>query len=282
MLSPTRVRSDSRRTTFNYVATGLTCASQIAPALTNIFQRSVNSGKLPSDWLNANISPVYKKGDVHLPENYRPVSLTCVSCKILEHIICKHILDHLERNKILTSLNHSFRSGYSCETQLVTTFHDLLGKFDTGSQIDMIILDFSKAFDTFPHSKLLHKMKLYCIDDNINSWLSDFLTNRKMKVVVDGEESDLVTVDSGVPQDTLLGPLLFLCYINDLPDAVKSTVRLFADDCLLYRSIRNMDDHLALERDLQQLETWAKTWGMHFNAKKCYLMSINQKSAHFY
>ena len=232
--------------------------------------------------LNANISPVYKKGDVHLPENYRPVSLTCVSCKILEHIICKHILDHLERNKILTSLNHGFRSGYSCETQLVTTVHDLLGKFDTGSQIDMIILDFSKAFDTVPHGKLLHKMKLYGVDGNINSWLSDFLTNRKMKVVVDGEESDSVTVDSGVPQGTVLGPLLFLCHINDLPDAVKSTVRLFADDCLLYRSIRNMDDHLALERDLQQLETWAKTWGMRFNAKKCYLMSINQKSAHFY
>ena len=142
----------------------------------------------------------------------------------------------------------------------------------------MIILDFSKAFDTVPHSKLLHKMKLYGVDGNINSWLSDFLTNRKMKVVVDGEESDSVTVDSGVPQGTVLGPLLFLCHINDLPDAVKSTVRLFADDCLLYRSIRNMDDHLALERDLQQLETWAKTWGMRFNAKKCYLMSINQVS----
>ena len=122
-----------------------TCASQIATALTNIFQRSVDSGMLPSDWLNANISPVYKKGDVHLPVNYRPVSLTSVSCKILEHLICKHILDHLARNKILTSLNRGFRSGYSCETQLVTTVHDLLGKFDTGSQIDMIILDFSKA-----------------------------------------------------------------------------------------------------------------------------------------
>ena len=146
----------------------------------------------------------------------------------------------------------------------------------------MIILDFSKAFNTVPHSKLLHKMKLYDVDGNINSWLSDFLTNRKMKVVVDGEESDSVTVDSGISQGTVLGPLLFLCPINDLPDAVKSTVRLFADECLLYRSIRNMDDHLVLERDLQQLESWAKTWRMRFYAKKCYLMSINQKSAHFY
>ena len=259
-----------------------TCAIQLAPALSTIFQRSIDLGKLPSDWLNANISPVYKKGDVHLPENYRPVSLTCVSCKILEHIICKHILDHLESNKILTQLNHGFRSGYSCETQLLTTVHDLLGKFDSGSQIDMIVLDFSKAFDTVPHGKLLHKMQLYGVDGKINLWLRDFLTNRKMKVVVDGEESESVGVDSGVPQGTVLGPLLFLCHINDLPDAVKSTVRLFADDCLLYRNIRNMADHLALERDLQQLETWAKTWGMRFNAKKCYLMSINQKSTYFY
>ena len=145
----------------------------------------------------------------------------------------------------------------------------------------MIMLDFSKAFDTVPHSKLLHQMKLYGVNGNINAWLCDFLTNRKRKVVVDGEESDSVTVDSGIPQGTVLGPLLFLCHINDLPDAVKSTVRLFADDCLLYHSIRNRDDHLALERDLGQLETWAHTWGMLFNAKKCYLMSINQESTHF-
>ena len=184
-----------------------TCASQLAAAMATIFQASIITGKLPSDWLNANIAPVYKKGDVHLPENCRPVSLTCVSCKLLEHILCKHILDHLERNKILTSLNHGFRSGYSCKTQLVTTVHDLLGKFDIRAQIDMVILDFSKAFYTVPHQKLLHKMRQYGVDGNINAWLCDFLTNRKMKVhaVIDGEESDAVTVDSGVPPGNRAG-----------------------------------------------------------------------------
>ncbi|XP_061168251.1 uncharacterized protein LOC133177179 [Saccostrea echinata] len=130
-----------------------TCATQLAPGLAIIFQHSVDAGKLRHDWLCANIAPVFKKGDVHLAENYRPVSLTCVVCKLLEHVICKHILDHLEENNILTH---------------------------------------------------------YGVNGSINAWLSDFLTNRLMKVVVDGEESEAVEVVSGVPQGTVLGPRMFL------------------------------------------------------------------------
>lgn len=112
--------------------------------------------------------------------------------------------------------------------------------------------------------------------------VDNFLTKRKMKVVVDGECSKEVSVDSGVPQGTVLGPLLFLCHINDLPDSVTSTVRLFADDCLLYRTIENYEDQRKLQKDLENLEEWAKTWGMKFNAKKCYIMSINKKNQKFY
>ena len=114
-------------------------------------------------------------------ENYRPVSLTSVSCKLLEHIICKHLLDHLEKNKILTNLNHGFRAGYSCETQLLTTMHDLLRNNDKGLQTDMVILDFSKAFDTVPNRKLLHKLVKYGINGNIHNWLEMFLTKRHMQ-----------------------------------------------------------------------------------------------------
>ena len=254
------------------------CANNIAPALSLIYQRSLDTGTLPSDWLTANISAAFKKGDWHLAENYRPISLTSVPCKILEHVICRHLLNHLENNKILTTLNHGFRSGYSCETQLLTTVHDFVTSFENNKQVDVAILDFSKAFDTVPHKKLLHKLRQYGITGPIHSWLQNFLTGRTMRVVVDGCCSDSTSVDSGVPQETVLGPLLFLCYINDLPDSAVSQVRLFADDCLLYREINTFQDHITLQQDLKNLESWADTWGMRLNATKCYILSINNKS----
>jgi len=237
---------------------------------------------LPKDWRDANIAPVYKKGDRHAAENYRPVSLTSVTSKLLEHIICHHILNHLDKHRVLTSLNHGFRSGYSCETQLVVTTHDLLNFYDQNKQVDTIILDFSKAFDTVPHQRLLLKLENYGIRGNLLSWISNFLTRREMCVVVDGEKSHHVPVGSGVPQGTVLGPLLFLCHINDLPERVKSQIRLFADDCLLYRPINTFKDHEILQNDLDNLHKWANEWGMEFNGKKCYLLSSKHKSSYFY
>ena len=254
------------------------CTNNIAPALSLIYQRSLDTGTLPSYWLTANISAAFKKGDRHLAENNRPISLTSVPCKILEHVICRHLLNHLENNKILTTLNHRFRSGYSCETQLLTTVHDFVTSFENNKQVDVAILDFSKAFDTVPHKKLLHKLRQYGITGPIHSWLQNFLTGRTMRVVVDGYCSDSTSVDSGVPQETVLGPLLFLCYINDLPDPAVSQVRLFADDCLLYREINTFQDHITLQQDLKNLESWADTWGMRLNSTKCYILSINNKS----
>ena len=134
-------------------------------------------------YVNGNISPVFKKGDVHLAENYRPVSLTSVCCKLLEHKVCRHLLNHLEKNKILTNLNHGFRSGFSCETQLFVTMNDLLNYNEQGSQTDIIILDFSKAFDTVPHEELLCKLETYGIQGPIYQWLQTFLTKRYMQVL---------------------------------------------------------------------------------------------------
>ena len=146
-----------------------------------------------------------------------------------------------------------------------------------GSQIDIAVLDFSKAFDTVPHDGLLSKLKHYGIDDKIWLRISNFLKQRKQRVVVDGIQSDLVTVDSGVPQGTVLGPILFLLHINDLPSVISSTVRLFADDCLVYREIKNRQDQIVLQKDLNLLENWGSKWGMRFNAAKCNIMRMSRK-----
>ncbi len=232
--------------------------------------------------MDANITPIYKKGDKHAAENYRPVSLTAVLSKLLEHIVCSHMLKHLNEYKILTSLNHGFRSGFSCETQLAVTMDELFRNHDRGIQTDIAILDFSKAFDKVPHDKLLHKLNAYGIRGNLHAWIKSFLCQRSMRVVVEGEASREVHVESGVPQGTVLGPLLFLCHINDLPEAVTSQVRLFADDCLLYRQINSAEDHHTLQKDLNNLGKWATTWGMKFNAKKCYILRTKSTSSYFY
>ena len=252
-------------------------ARELAPVLHFIFEQSLNTGDLPAEWTLANVAPIFKKGSKLQAVNYRPVSLTCISCKLFEHIVCKHILGHLEDHEILTDLQHGFRSGRSCETQLITTFHDIASAYNKkGSQIDIAVLDFSKAFDTVPHDGLLSKLKHYGIDDKIWLWISNFLKRRKQRVVVDGIQSDLVTVDSGVPQGTVLGPILFLLHINDLPSVI-SKVRLFADDCLVYREIKNRQDQIALQKDLNLLENWGSKWGMRFNAAKCNIMRMSRK-----
>jgi hypothetical protein len=253
-------------------------ANEIAPFMTHLYDSSVQEGKLPSDWKTALVTPIYKKGSRHDPANYRPVSLTVVCCKVLEHIICRHMLNHLEQHGLLTDLQHGFRRGHSCETQLLITTHDILKAFDNKLQTDIIILDFSKAFDMVPHGRLLQKLEYMGMDGKLNKWLQSFLTHRTQQVVVDGEKSSAVTVDSGVPQGSVLGPLLFLCHINDLPNRVDilSQVCMFADDCLLYRQIKTQEDHVKLQEDLKGLEEWAKMWGMSFNPPKCYVMTVGR------
>ena len=172
-----------------------TCSNEISPALANIFQQSLDTGTLPSDWRNANISPIFKKGNKHMASNYCPISLTSVCCKTLEHIICKHMLNHLKNNKIISPLQHGFCNGHSCESQLILTMHDIMQNFDSKQQTDLVILDFSKAFDTVPHKKLLFKLSKYGITGNINKWIQSFLVLRKQQVIVEGESSKPCSID---------------------------------------------------------------------------------------
>jgi hypothetical protein len=158
----------------------------------------------------------------------------------MEHILHSNIMSHFEKHVIHTEAQHRFRSRRSCESQLIYTIHELTKGLSEGKQIDIILLDFSKAFDKVPYERLIHKLHYYAVRNNTLSWIRSFLQNRKQLVMVEGERSTVTDVDSGVAQGTVLCPLLFLVFINDLPEVVRSPLRIFPDDCLAYRSINKV------------------------------------------
>ena len=225
-----------------------TLADELTPVVTSLIRQSLSTGQLPRVWKEAWITPVFKKGARSNPANYRPVSLTCIVCKLTEHVLCTHIRSHLDKHGILTPANHGFRSRHSCESQLLLTTHDLLKQRDQGYTVDVGILDFSKAFDTVPHRRLINKLRIYGIHGVVSSWIEAFLSCRQQLVLCDGVKLEYSAVKSGVPQGTVLGPLLFLRHINDMPSVVDpgTTVRLFADDTLIYRVIHSIEDQVAL------------------------------------
>ena len=197
---------------------------------------------------------------------------------LFEHILCSHIRGHLDQRGILTPFNHGFRGRHTCESELLVTTHDILQRVDRGEQVDVAILDFSKAFDTVPHHRLLHKLQFCGVDGDIHLWVKNFLTTRTQSVLIDGDCSREDPVESGIPQGTVLGPLLFLIYISDLPSVLhpNTAVRLFADDCLIYRSIHNTQEQVKLQHDLDALELWGRNWGMKFNTAKCNMMRMGR------
>ena len=188
-------------------------------------------------------------------------------------------MDFLDSNNILTSFQHGFRQGRSCETQLLTTLKDFSQTLNTSDQTDAVLLDFSKAFDKVDHKILLSKIDAIGIQGPLHNWMSSFLTDRLQYVTVDGSTSNPCKVLSGVPQGTVLGPLFFLIYINDIQDNLSpgTTIRLFADDSLLYRVIKSIKDTLILQKDLEQLQKWEKANKMEFHPNKCQILRITNK-----
>ena len=222
-----------------------TCANELTGVFRLLFQASLDQGIVPDDWKHANVVPLFKKGAKTEASNYRPVSLTSISCKLLEHIIFSNIMDHFDHHNFLNDSQHGFRHRRSCETQLINTINDFSNCLNERGQIDAILLDFSKAFDKVDHNGLMLKLKNAGLSENLLNWSHSFLFHRSQRVVVEGTMSASQPVLSGVPQGTVLGPLFFLIYINDISFNLSpgTKIRLFADDSLLYRKINSYQDN---------------------------------------
>ena len=242
-----------------------------------MFVHSLNSSLVPQDWRDSNLTPLFKKLDRTSKLNYRPVALTSQVCKLMERLILDALWKHIEQNDLLTCHQHGFRKGCSCVTQLLECLNNWTSNFDEGYATDILYLDFQKAFDTVPHKRLLYKLEKMGIKGRVLKWIKSWLTGRRQRVVLPGGVSKWVEVTSGVPQGSILGPLLFLLFINDMPNKMKAMLKLFADDSKSYKKITCKDDCEILQSDLNELMAWAETWQMDFNESKCVHMRMGNK-----
>ena len=243
--------------------------------LTVIYNKSLSERKLPSDWKSAQITALFKKGNELEPGNYRPVSLTCVSCKILESFVTDQVVDYMENNGFFSKCQHGFRRHRSCVTQLLEVLNNLTEWIENSENIDIIYLDFCKAFDSVPHKRLLNKLKAYGISGNLLDWIADFLSDRKQRVKVNNSVSSEKKVTSCIPQGSILGPVLFIIFINDFPENVQSTCKVFADDTKIYNVTKNHD---IIQNDINALFEWSRTWQLNFNLAKCCVLHIGNKN----
>lgn len=253
------------------------CAQSLAPFLKIIYDKSLHDSCIPEDWKNAGVVPIHKSGPRDIVSNYRGVSLTCVVCKILEHVLYTSIVEYMNANSLFNVKQHGFRKGLSCVTQLTEFVYDLAGALDERFSVDCVFLDFRKAFDTVPHFLLIKKLISYNINPQVISWIQEYLRLRRQFVIVNGMKSSPAEVTSGVPQGSVLGPLLFLIFINDITDGVFSNMRLFADDCVLYRTICRTEDSGVLQQDLERINLWCEKWRMQLNLAKCAHMTFTRK-----
>ena len=234
-------------------------------------------GVVPINWKHANITAVFKKDDPSLSCNYRPISLLCVLSKVLERCVHSHSYYHLA--PLIYKMQHGFMRGKSTTTQLLEVYHDILEHVASGKEVDAIFLDLSKAFDKVPHNLLVKKLENSGIGGPLLAWFRSYLTDQQQCVVLHGVCSDWLPVTSGVPQGSILGPLLFLIYCNDVQNYIqaKSTLTLFADDSKLYRSLDLPNASTSLQHNLDSLQIWSvdmkidltrQNAVMHFSKKK--------------
>ena len=256
------------------------CANTLAYPLSLLFKISYNTGSLPKEWKIANVVPIHKKGSKDDIKNYRPISLTSLVMKTFERILKDELL--IRTSHLLDCRQHGFLNFKSCTTNMVNFTDKLVMSINDTQTLstDVIYFDFSKAFDSVNHDLILHKLKYeYAIDGSLLKFLMNYLGEREQSVVLDGIKSSSKPVLSGVPQGSILGPILFVLFINDLPQGISEDTHLalYADDTKIWRSIRNEEDIVQLQKDINNLHMWSINNKMMFHPDKCKVVTIKHK-----
>jgi hypothetical protein len=250
------------------------CSQNLIGPLCKIFQTSLTSGKLPTQWLEAVVTPIFKKGDKCKAENYRPISLTSSTCKLFEKVLVRQLLEFLRNKNVVPINQHGFIPGRSAITNLLTSCNQWTKLLDTGKTVDIVYLDFSKAFDRVPHSLLLHKLERCGIYGHVLNWIAAFLSSRTFAVKVGSVLSDKKLVISGVPQGSVLGPLLFTLYTSDLLARLQCPFAAYADDVKIFSSSNECRHINKLQIDLNFVTEWSDQWCLPLNPDKCSVMYL--------
>ena len=254
--------------------------NEIVKPLSILFNKSLLTGNVPCEWKLANVTPIFKKGSKSQPGNYRPISLTSVAGKLMESIIRDKIVKFLEENDIIKDSQHGFRNKRSCLSNLLDFYNSVFKMYDNTRAVDVVYLDFQKAFDKVPHKRLISKVKAHGITGHLSNWIENWLSNRKQRVVINGNSSDWTSVNSGVPQGSVLGPILFLIYINDIDEGITCRISKFADDTKITNIASTESQRQLIQNDLNTLTEWSKTWQINFNLDKCHVLHIGNNNPH--
>ena len=257
------------------------CAESLAKPIHTVFIRSLQEGQLPAAWKDSAVIPIFKKGHQIDLLNYRPVCLTSVVCKRLERKLSEHIYNYLQSSSLLSSHQFGFRPGYSTTEQLMLVYEEVSAGVDAGRTVDVVLFDYSKAFDVVPHAVLLKKLEHLGIEGDVLCWISSFLMGRTMRVSVKNHFSEAKEVTSGVPQGSVLGPLLFLIYINHVASQLSCKYKIFADDLKIYAcgEAHNTGTDLEprIQADIDALSSTSESWGLSLNPKKCVVLRFSRK-----
>ena len=254
-------------------------SNELATPLSDMYNLSLTTKTYPASWKKANVCPIFKKDNPCKLNNYRPISLLNYEGKIMERCVHKHISEYLEANTIISEFQSGFKPTDSTINQLAYLCNEFAKDIDESKEIRVVFLDISKAFDRVWHKGLLAKLRAIGFSENIVEWFSSYLENRKQRVCLGGIASAWLSIFAGVPQGSILGPILFLIFINDIVKYIRTNIRLFADDTILYKVVHNIDLAAAeLNIDLESIKFWAKIWKVVFNPLKSKSLLITKKN----